>query len=160
MECILWVQTLIHVLHQYLQFCMQYHIILNCIIMALHCNWYFHIMYEIYIRWAVFYSLVGTYVIVEKEVWLSYLQNYCITLWYNFYPRPVLAFGYFALPNSDQKSKTPWLRSLIFFFWMGDGGIVHAIIHHLSKIRFPNLDQKMHLSTVKIPVNFGLQSHF
>ena len=85
-------------------------------------------------------------------------------------------------PNLDQKSKTPWLRSLlflfvclflfcfcffVFFFFFGGGGVidlelqsqielkskklpyfelVHAIIPHLSKIRFTNLDQKCTLT--------------
>ena len=57
-------------------------------------------------------------------------------------------------PNLDQKSKTPWLRSLLFLGLIDlelPGQIqlqskkyfelVHAIIHHLSKIRFPNFDE-------------------
>ena len=113
-----------------------------------------------------------------------------VTLGGPFYPRPVLAFGYcrwlrlsvcvcgkhllvraitchaFKLesPNLDHKSKTPWLRSLLFWGVIDlelQGQIklkskklpyfelVLAIIHHLSKIRFPNLDPKCTLALLR-----------
>ena len=34
--------------------------------------------------------------------------------------------------------------------------LVHAIAHHQLKLQFPNLEKKMHLNTVQIPTNFGL----
>ena len=61
-------------------------------------------------------------------------------------------------PNLVQRSKTPWLRSLLFFgaidldpFW--------ACASHYSPpilVRISKLGQVMHFSTVKIPVNSGL----
>ena len=37
MGCILWIQILIYIVLQVLSWCMQYHAILDCIIMTLHC---------------------------------------------------------------------------------------------------------------------------
>ena len=74
-------------------------------------------------------------------------------------------------PNWDQRCKRPWLRSLLFCGTIDcdlQGQIelqtqnlphfelVHAITHHQLQLQFPNLEQKMHLSTVQIPTNFGL----
>ena len=74
-------------------------------------------------------------------------------------------------PNLDQRCKRPWLRSLLFCGTIDrelQGQIalqsqnlphfelVHVITHHQLKLQFPNLEQKMHLSTVQIPTNFGL----
>ena len=41
MGCILWVQNMVYTrtLHQLLQWCMQYHVILDCVITALDCIW-------------------------------------------------------------------------------------------------------------------------
>ena len=114
--------------------------------------------------------------------------------WVNFYPRPVLAFGYcrclrlsvcvcvrpcvnhelvraitchpFKLesPNLDHKCKTPWLRSLLFLGLIDlelQGQIkpksnklphfelLRAIIHHLSQLGFPNLDQNCTLALLR-----------
>ena len=77
-------------------------------------------------------------------------------------------------PNLDQKSKTLWLRSLLFWgvfdielqdqiqlkgktitiFWA-------CPCHHSPSIqdKIFKFGPKMHLSTVKIPVNFGLDWH-
>ena len=46
-ECLLWVEILISILLQSLQWCMQYDIILNCAIMAPDCTFESH--YELYI---------------------------------------------------------------------------------------------------------------
>ena len=40
MGCLLWVQPLIDILHQFLQWCVQYHVILDLIIMVLNCICY------------------------------------------------------------------------------------------------------------------------
>ena len=83
-------------------------------------------------------------------------------------------------PNLDQKSKTPWLRSLLFWGLIDlelQGQIelkseklpyfqlLHAIIHHLSKIRFLNLNHKCTLALLRSLLILGLidivlQSHF
>ena len=57
MGCILWVQTLIYTLPQSLQWCMQYHVILDCIITAPDCMHYYASMSYNVIRtcWAVIY---------------------------------------------------------------------------------------------------------
>ena len=39
MECLLWIQTLIYVLHQSLKNSIEYHNILNCIMASLNCTW-------------------------------------------------------------------------------------------------------------------------
>ena len=73
--------------------------------------------------------------------------------------------------NLDQRCKRPWLRALLFCGKIDHDlqgqielqsqnllhfELVHAITHHQLKLQFPNLEQKMHLSTVQIPTNFGL----
>ena len=74
-------------------------------------------------------------------------------------------------PNFDQRCKRPWLRAPLFCGMIDcdlQGQIelrsqnlphfelVHAITHHQLKLKFPNLEQKMHRSTVQFPTNFGL----
>ena len=39
MGCILCAQTVVYTLHQSLQWCMQYHVILDCVITTLDCIW-------------------------------------------------------------------------------------------------------------------------
>ena len=75
-------------------------------------------------------------------------------------------------PNLDQRCKRPWLRSLLFCGTIDrdlQGQIelqsqnlphfelVHAITHLTHwKLQFANLKKKMHLSTVQIHTNFGI----
>ena len=95
-----------------------------------------------------------TYALVRKPITVyiqRYISNLQTTLFFHlniafYYPRPVLAFGYFhclclsvcpcvcvsitcfvraitrhpftlGSPNLDQRCKIPWLRSLLFFFF-------------------------------------------
>ena len=74
-------------------------------------------------------------------------------------------------PNLDQRRKTPWYRSLLFFWddrpwpsrsnstWKSIFTSFWACLHHNSsavQARFTKLRPKMHLSTGKILLNFGL----
>ena len=74
-------------------------------------------------------------------------------------------------PNLDQRCKTPWFGSLLFLGMIDldlQGQIVTsksnftpfwACSHHYSsaiQARITKFGPKMHLSTVKIPTNFGL----
>ena len=76
-----------------------------------------------------------------------------------------------GLPNLVQRSKTPWLRSLLFFGgnwpWPSRSNLTSnskltpfwACPNHYSPpilVRISKLGQEMHFSTVKIPVNSGL----
>ena len=45
MGCFLWVQPLIDILPQFLQWCGQYYVILDCVIMALDCLWNIQLLY-------------------------------------------------------------------------------------------------------------------
>ena len=121
-----------------------------------------------------------------------------------FYPRPVLASGYchrlclcvcinhllvrtitrhpFKLgsPNLVQRSKSPWLRSLLFWgavdldlqgqIQLQTGNwpnfeLVQPIIHHLFKLGFPNLAYKCILALLRSLltrrlIDLELRSHF
>ena len=74
-------------------------------------------------------------------------------------------------PNLVQRSKTPWLRSLLVFWgnwlWPSRSNLTSnskltpfwACPNHYSPpipVRISKLGQEMHFSTVKIPVNSGL----
>ena len=76
-----------------------------------------------------------------------------------------------SLPNLDQTCKTPWLRSLSFWWWstltfkvkfnlknriLPHFELVRTITHQSFKLGSPNIGLKMYLITVKIPTNFGL----
>ena len=74
-------------------------------------------------------------------------------------------------PNLDQRCKTPWFGSLLFLgmidlesrpwgsTWKSNFTSFWACSHHYSsaiQARITKFGPKMHLSTVKIPTNFGL----
>ena len=102
----------------------------------------------------------------------------CLSQYLSINPEfgPTLTHYPFKLgsPNLNQRYKTPWLRSLLFwgqltltskvrFNWKSKFTyfeLVHAITHHLVKLGFANFDQKMHFSTVKISFNFLLDWHW
>ena len=73
-------------------------------------------------------------------------------------------------PHLDQRYKTTWLRSLLFYGTIDLDlqcqfepqsqnlphlELVHAITHHQLKLQFFKFGTKMHLNNVQIPTNFG-----
>ena len=99
----------------------------------------------------------------------------CVSLWVNHLLVHAITRDPFKLgsPNLDQRCKRPWLRSLLFLGWLtltfkvkfNFKVKIYPILslwvcpRHKSppfEVRISIFGPKMHLSTVKVPIDFGI----
>ena len=121
-------------------------------------------------------------IFTQGQFWPSCIVVACVCLSVTKFVGAITHYRFkLGSPNLDQRCKRPWLRSLMFCGTidcdfqgqielqsqnLSHFELVHAITHHQLKLQFPNLETKcilalfffffFFLSTVQIPINFGL----